>query len=182
MAPGSREGRAEAENNCTEQGNVPVLHGIMDTKNETELRDISRTPLVVQWLRLHIPDARGLGSFLVRELDPTCCKEDPTKPKKYFFLKKERHFKESISKCGKWLYLWLRSREEAPKNSRELYSLENQTSSGSGHRLHTAPFQYLNVLQYLNGSSAWRFELSSLGICTQTTVNMFPWRYIHNIV
>ena len=86
MDPGSREGRAEAENNRTEQGNVPVLHGIMDTKNETELRDISRTPLVVQWLRLHTPDARGLGSFLVRELDPTCCKEDPTKPKKLLFF------------------------------------------------------------------------------------------------
>ena len=48
MVPGSREGRAETENNRTEQGNVPVPHGIMDAKNETELRDISRTPLVVQ--------------------------------------------------------------------------------------------------------------------------------------
>ena len=99
MAPGSREGRAEAENNRTEQGNVPVLHGIMDTKNETELRDISRTPLVVQWLRLHTPDARGLGSFLVRELDPTCCKEDPTKPKKllFFFLKRDISKKALVS-------------------------------------------------------------------------------------
>jgi len=72
MVPGSREGITEAENNRTEQGNVPVPHGIMDAKNETESRDISRTPLVVQWLRLHAPDARGLGSFLVRELDPAC--------------------------------------------------------------------------------------------------------------
>ena len=47
MVPGSREGITEAENNRTEQGNVPVPHGIMDSKNETETRDITRTPLVV---------------------------------------------------------------------------------------------------------------------------------------
>ena len=33
---------------------------------------IERTALVVQWLRLHTPNAGGLGSVPVRELDPTC--------------------------------------------------------------------------------------------------------------
>ena len=28
--------------------------------------------LVIQWLRLHTPSARGLGSILVGELDPAC--------------------------------------------------------------------------------------------------------------
>ena len=30
------------------------------------------TSLVVQWVRLHAPNAGGPGSTLVRELDPTC--------------------------------------------------------------------------------------------------------------
>ena len=32
------------------------------------------TSLVGQWLRLHVPNAEGPGSILVRELDPICCK------------------------------------------------------------------------------------------------------------
>lgn len=61
------------------------------------------------------------------------------KAKEITFFKREKHFKESISKCGKWLYLWLRRWEEAPKNFRVLYSLKNQTSSGPVDQLHTAP-------------------------------------------
>ena len=30
------------------------------------------TSLIVQWLKFHILNAGGLGSILVRELDPTC--------------------------------------------------------------------------------------------------------------
>ena len=33
------------------------------------------TSLVVQWLRLRASNAGGLGSSLVRELDPTCCNQ-----------------------------------------------------------------------------------------------------------
>ena len=39
------------------------------------------TSLVVQWLRHHTADAGGPWvPPLVRDLDPTCCSEDPAKP------------------------------------------------------------------------------------------------------
>ena len=33
------------------------------------------TSLVVQWLRVHAPNAGGLGSIPDQELGPTCCSE-----------------------------------------------------------------------------------------------------------
>ena len=42
------------------------------------------TLLVVQWLRLHAPNAGGLVSIPDQELDPTCCSktQDLVQPKK----------------------------------------------------------------------------------------------------
>ena len=34
--------------------------------------------MVVQWLRLHTPDAGAQVQSRVRELDPTCCNQDLT--------------------------------------------------------------------------------------------------------
>ena len=34
------------------------------------------TSLVIQWLRLHAPNAGGLGLILVRDLEPMCCDKE----------------------------------------------------------------------------------------------------------
>ena len=45
---------------------------LLKTLNET----VTRTSLVVQWLRLSAPSAGAMVWSLVRELDPTCHSED----------------------------------------------------------------------------------------------------------
>ena len=37
------------------------------------LREVTGTSLVVQWLRLHAPNAGAGVQSLARALDPTCC-------------------------------------------------------------------------------------------------------------
>ena len=41
-------------------------------RNLWYIKNLKGTSLTVQWLRLHTPNAGGLGSILGQELDPIC--------------------------------------------------------------------------------------------------------------
>ena len=56
-------------------------------------RDVGRTSLVVQWLRLCATDAGVWVPSLVRELDPTCRNQDLAQPNKYFKNRKTHESK-----------------------------------------------------------------------------------------